>query len=176
MIPDFKTYLKESIWSDIHKRSNGVQIRKEDDYIDKLDFNEFIQYLDDTYESTDSSVENIDVHPSLSNPSLQLIQIPIEKIGERIPPVTINYQTKGTGFNGYDVEKPSCVAISSILFKSYPELVDNLEMEYDLEYPTLRRSYIVDTKSGPMKNSDCIKILDIVLSMVKDPVVIKKIR
>ena len=70
MIPDFKTYLKESIWADIHKRSNGVQIRKEDDYIDKLDFNEFIQYLDDTYESTDSSVENMNVHPSLSNPSL----------------------------------------------------------------------------------------------------------
>jgi len=30
MIPDFKTYLKESVWSDIHKRSNGEQIRKED--------------------------------------------------------------------------------------------------------------------------------------------------
>ena len=31
MIPDFKTYLKESVWSDIHRRSNGTQERKEDD-------------------------------------------------------------------------------------------------------------------------------------------------
>lgn len=30
MIPDFKTYIKESVWSDIHKRSNGEIIRQED--------------------------------------------------------------------------------------------------------------------------------------------------
>lgn len=32
MIPDFKTYIKESVWSDIHRRSNGIQVRKEDEY------------------------------------------------------------------------------------------------------------------------------------------------
>ena len=30
MIPDFKTFIKESVWADIHKRSSGSQIRKED--------------------------------------------------------------------------------------------------------------------------------------------------
>ena len=30
MIPDFKTYIKESIWSDIQDRSSGDTIRKED--------------------------------------------------------------------------------------------------------------------------------------------------
>ena len=30
MIPDFKTYIKESIWSDIQDRSSGETIRKED--------------------------------------------------------------------------------------------------------------------------------------------------
>jgi len=30
MIPDFKTYIKESIWSDIQDRSSGESIRKED--------------------------------------------------------------------------------------------------------------------------------------------------
>lgn len=40
MIPDFNTYIKESIWTDIHRRSNGTQTRKEDSYnfnIDKLE-------------------------------------------------------------------------------------------------------------------------------------------
>ena len=31
MIPDFKTYIKESIWSDIQDRSTGETIRKEDE-------------------------------------------------------------------------------------------------------------------------------------------------
>ena len=30
MIPDFKTYINESIWSDIQDRSSGDTIRKED--------------------------------------------------------------------------------------------------------------------------------------------------
>jgi hypothetical protein len=31
MIPDFKTYIKESIWSDIQDRSTGEVVRKEDE-------------------------------------------------------------------------------------------------------------------------------------------------
>ena len=31
MIPDFKTFIKESIWSDMQDRSSGETIRKEDD-------------------------------------------------------------------------------------------------------------------------------------------------
>lgn len=30
MIPDFKTFISESIWADIHRRSNGTQTKKED--------------------------------------------------------------------------------------------------------------------------------------------------
>lgn len=30
MIPDFKTFVNESVWVDMHKRSNGTQERKED--------------------------------------------------------------------------------------------------------------------------------------------------
>ena len=55
MIPDFKTYLKESIWADIHKRSNGSQIRKEDD-VDNLDMDGFYDYLNDHYETLENTV------------------------------------------------------------------------------------------------------------------------
>ena len=50
MIPDFKTYLKESVWMDIHRRSNGDQERKEDD-INNLDLDEFYQYLKSRYDN-----------------------------------------------------------------------------------------------------------------------------
>lgn len=35
MIPDFKTYVGESVWADLHKRSNGSVVRKED-YLDDI--------------------------------------------------------------------------------------------------------------------------------------------
>ena len=49
MIPDFRTYIGESIWADIHRRSNGEQIRKEDD-VDLLDIEDFYDYLKSKYE------------------------------------------------------------------------------------------------------------------------------
>ena len=48
MIPDFKTYIGESVWSDIHKRSNGKTVRKEDD-IDFMSAEELYNYIKDTY-------------------------------------------------------------------------------------------------------------------------------
>lgn len=32
MIPDFKTYIGESIWGDVQRRGMGVQVKKEDEY------------------------------------------------------------------------------------------------------------------------------------------------
>ena len=49
MIPDFKTYIKESIWSDIQDRSSGDTIRKEDD-VNLLSLEDFVVYLHQHYE------------------------------------------------------------------------------------------------------------------------------
>ena len=48
MIPDFKTFIKESIWSDIQDRSSGDTVRKEDD-VNLLDRDEFYDYLKNKY-------------------------------------------------------------------------------------------------------------------------------
>ena len=48
MIPDFKTYIKESIWSDIQDRSSGETVRKEDDDLKSLK-----EYLETHYELID---------------------------------------------------------------------------------------------------------------------------
>ena len=49
MIPDFNTYLKESIWSNINKRSEGNLERKED-YINDLNQDELFDYIKENYE------------------------------------------------------------------------------------------------------------------------------
>ena len=49
MIPDFKAYIGESVWADMHKRSNGTETRKEDrnkltDGIEKARKQEFVHF------------------------------------------------------------------------------------------------------------------------------------
>ena len=48
MIPDFKTYIKESIWGDIRKRGNGTDVKKEDD-VNHMNFDTFADYIKDNY-------------------------------------------------------------------------------------------------------------------------------
>ena len=53
MIPDFKTFIKESIWSDMEDRGSGDQAKKEDEVM-LMDGERFYEYLNERY-SIDSS-------------------------------------------------------------------------------------------------------------------------
>ena len=48
MIPDFKTYIGESVWTDMQKRSSGETIRKEDD-VNLLDAYGLYDYIKQNY-------------------------------------------------------------------------------------------------------------------------------
>ena len=45
MIPDFKTFIKESIWSDMQDRSTGDTVREEDKFVNQMDYDEFKQMM-----------------------------------------------------------------------------------------------------------------------------------
>ena len=174
----------ESVWVDIHKQSNKDLERKEDD-VDLLSYDDFVKYLKNTYESTYSSYP-IRTEPSLSNPAMMLIQIPLEiqkfdgvTTKTRVPVLTINYQTKSQGFHSYDKEQATCIALSSkFTFDAYPELEDMLGEKYDVDKSNKQATppgpVIVDSKTGPLLNSQCVDIIDIVLSVLKNPLVSKK--
>ena len=49
MIPDFKTYIKESVWGDLRKRSSGEVVRKEDD-VNSFNSEDLFDYLKKNYE------------------------------------------------------------------------------------------------------------------------------
>ena len=65
MIPDFKTFIKESIWSDMQDRSAGDVVRKEDD-INLLDINEFCEYLKTIYKTnSDNDISVIKIEDNM---------------------------------------------------------------------------------------------------------------
>ena len=54
MIPDFKTYLRESIWSDMQDRGTRDAIKTEDKIdVDSLSYDELYDYLMNRYKLTD---------------------------------------------------------------------------------------------------------------------------
>ena len=120
MIPDFKTYIKESIWSDIQDRSAGDTIRKEDD-IDLLDRDEFFDncirphYIETTTE-----------HTILNwNPSKCII-IPVATHLYKSPShIDLTYQ--------YNVNKPEKYLHITPNVKSEPELFKLLKDRYILK-------------------------------------------
>ena len=67
MIPDFKTYIKESVWGDIYKRGAGEQVRKEDD-VNLLDKEGFYEYILSHYDtvSKNSEITYTDVNMVIS--------------------------------------------------------------------------------------------------------------
>ena len=44
MIPNFKTFLKESLWADVQKQASGEVVKKEDD-VDSLNYDMFADYI-----------------------------------------------------------------------------------------------------------------------------------
>ena len=56
MIPDFKTYLSESVWGDIRKKSIGQEKRIEDD-VDNMDAESFYAYIKGLYKPVNTKFE-----------------------------------------------------------------------------------------------------------------------
>ena len=63
MIPDFKTYIKESAWGEMRRRSAGKIIRKEDDIdlLDKFAFRDYLQSIYDCEKPYDISTDELGV-------------------------------------------------------------------------------------------------------------------
>ena len=70
MIPDFKTYLSESLWADVQSQASGDTVKKEDD-VDLMDIYQFEGFVRKRYETDKfSSIYNFDQgnHKNLTIP------------------------------------------------------------------------------------------------------------
>ena len=169
MIPDFKTYIRESLWGSIRDRVNGDTIRKEDEVINQYNTTEFYNYLYLRYWPTEwNDGETVNPVPSPLHDNTWKIQVPLTHIPKPsgvdyfVPPITMC-------FSGSD-EKLFDVILSSKLIDKYPDTEKILGDDYKFEYPQKNSSipHIVK-KNGKMTNRDCVKIIDRLLDMVDKP-------
>ena len=170
MIPDFKTYIEESIWSNINKRSEGNLDRKEDN-IDGLGFHEFVSYLKDTY-IVDDDTNFFEIGTFMpSGSDIVNISIPIEKKDIYVESKNGNRMLS----IGKNIKTDEFVNIrpNKYIFQLYPrELAKTFkdDFDFDIDYDYFE----LIPKNGKITNSMCVEVIDKLLGMVERPLLIKK--
>ena len=145
MIPKFKTYLKESVWGDIRKKSIGQEIREEDN-INNLDGRAFVDYLKQQYDYPTASKTG----DSFVVLYRETITILLSYILDSAMMKTGNYE-----YLFYDLEK-NVIYISeySKIYK-YP-IFKKLCNKFDVKKKAYKSSMSNDTTIKP-KNGDTSK-------------------
>ena len=165
MIPDFKTFIKESIWSDMQDRSAGETVRKEDD-IDNLDYVEFFTYLIEHYQpKSKKDNEKIRGRTPITNMDIIEIFIPIESIDDnRIKTLMIVISKKDNSIVS--------VATSQTLFDKYVNLERTLSNNYILNPSKNTSNIYIKPKKKPT-NKTVVDLIDIFLAVVDNPILEK---
>ena len=164
MIPDFKTYIKESIWGDIRRRGNGTDVKKEDD-IDHFDYEEFFVYLTELYKPVSKKLnEEIGGRTSIIDTDIIEIFIPIESIDGRIKTLVIEMSKKDNSVVS--------MATSPTLFDRYVNLERMLSNNYTLHTSRLSSKIYLKPKKKPT-NRTVVDLIDTFLVVVDNPILKK---
>jgi len=164
MIPNFRTYIGESVWGGMLDRSVGDSIRKEDD-INHLDYEEFFVYLTKKYKPKSKKTDDgIGGRTSVVDTDIIEIFIPIESVDGRTKTLIVEM----------DKTDNSIVSMrtSSILFDKYINLERMLSKNYTLHTIKGSSGIYIRPKEKPT-NRTVTDLIDIFLAVVDNPVLEK---
>lgn len=161
MIPNFKTYIKESTWGEMRHRSSGAKIRKEDD-VNLMDFDDFYQYLQTKYEANDEKCP-IAGRLQLQNMDIAEVFTPIEKIGNFYKSLVFEYNKKTNEY--VKIRSPKT------LYEKYPNLERFLDANYVLK--DIGKSILIYPKKGKITNQTVIDLVNIFLVNSDNPLLKK---
>lgn len=149
MIPDFKTFLRESVWSDMEDRGTGSTIKKEDD-IELLDGEGIVDYLNKRY--TNRSVYQIFIDIN------KVVTIPVAYYGGRY--VFIRYYS-------YDHTVTVSAELPGILKPLFEKLCNEYQVTKQRDNTNMTDCYKVESKSmSKPSNSFLIEVIDFMLDNV----------
>ena len=161
MIPDFKTFIKESIWSDMQARSAGETVRKEDD-INHLNYVEFFKYLTEHYKpKSKKDNEKIGGRTPITNMDIIEIFIPIESIDDRIKTLMIVISKKDDSIVS--------IATSQTLFDKYVNLERTLSNNYTLS-PSKNSPRVYIKSNKKLTNNIIVNLINTFISAVDNPI------
>ena len=161
MIPDFKTYLKESIWSDMQDRGTGDMWKKEDD-VNLMDHYQFAEYLLGRYKIK-SKLHSSNIFYSKSSNELQ---VPI--------------LSKGTGWNSLltmEYGRKNGVSFGGSVIKEFPEFYQQMNDNFVLNKDNCKgyTSWYIYPKDGSkINNAFLVTVLDFIINTGEKYLIISK--
>ena len=167
MIPDFKTYISESSWGEMRKRSSGEIIRKEDD-IDLLDIDGLYDYIDTHYKL--SAKGNAFGGKKQVKVNDETLSVPVlMDYSGRDNPQTLYLSIKCLNTETY-------ISISPILKNWAPDLYDFLKYHFSFTDVIKKQGNVITShyikikpKDGSgVTNTFFISLIDFLLERVKD--------
>ena len=155
MIPDFKTYLGESVWGDIRKKSLGQEVRIEED-VNRMEPDEFVDYLRKHYSLTDADSINKIKYDG------KFLEVPVFSYSPFITFLEIYYQDNELFLERVDYDK---------LKIDFPNFFIQLKKKYIIRiknegYHT-EWIYLSPGDGSPISNSFFIDVLDTVIELVE---------
>ena len=75
MIPKFNTYLKESVWGEMRKKSLGQEVRRED-FVNTFTKDQFYEYLVDNYELISGPHSKWEIEDGIGNGAMY-VRVPL---------------------------------------------------------------------------------------------------
>ena len=158
MIPDFRTYINESVWADIHKRSNGQTVRKEDD-INSLDRDGLYDYIFSIYDT-------INQYPLPSKgqtvPDDTFFSIPIFKDQFKIYRLYVSFLEN-------KINKISLMANHNNVKDFMTPLVDKFNV-FITEIGILK----ISAKDGTVSNQVCMDVIETIVENAPHPLLKKR--
>ena len=157
MIPDFKTYLKESIWSDMQDRGTG-DLEKEEDNVNLMDEETFLSYLKKNYK-VNMSDANIGMSEELDDDGktvCEYIYVPI-------------YSPRpNDNTNLFKIFSPSTmVQIPKCVIDEYPNLYNELCNVFSVLEDNYFGDYFMNLEpknEGEVDNKFFLKVMDFIIN------------
>ena len=176
MIPDFKTYLKESVWGDLRKKSLGQETREEDN-VNLLNFDQMYDYLYNIFDCKDDTITYINRNGTTYGVSVCVVHLGNDSLFD----LYVDYQECMDGDDR--VIMIPCEALEKTPDR-YSKLEDkyyNLHDELNKKYHIYDRSdwdgtsmYAIAPKQGDVDNKFFLEVLYFIINNVDKPILKKK--
>lgn len=149
--------ITESVWSDIHRRSKGVQSRKEDD-VNNMDKDMLFEYLENRYEPVPNSKWKDFIDSDLHKIFVTVLEPGIESYAYNI---TLEFPyMKG--------DDKKVILMSNDLLQDCRDIYKLLKDNYDLSYYSRTMFAISPVDKSEVTNKFYIDVIDFLIDNMTD--------
>lgn len=160
MVKKFSEFINESIWADMNRRSQGNQVRKEDD-VNNLNMQQFVDYLQNNYELCGRYADMDSVDITAHNLVYTSISVPVIGLRDGLKTTFFHLSLRVDNNDNYVVSIGKYAA--GIL------MFDKLMKEYLMADAKSGWLYVIKPKQGEVDKKFFLKVMNFIITHTEKP-------